>query len=48
MKYKIIESYKTATEEKVAELFSWMESNEGAEKDAYDEKQKSVVAVASW
>lgn len=47
VKDKISESDKKAIEDKVAEVLAWMETNEGAEKEEYDEKQKSVEAVAT-
>lgn len=38
---------KTTIEEKFAEVLMWMEETESDEKEEYDEKQKSVEAVAT-
>nr|AXI91577.1 heat shock protein [Gracilaria vermiculophylla] len=47
VKDKTSEEDKKAIEDKVAEVLKWMEDNESAEKEEYDEKQKSVEAVAT-
>lgn len=47
VKDKISPEDKKSIEDKVAEVLAWMESNESAEKEEYDEKQKSVEAVAT-
>lgn len=47
VKDKISEDDKKAIEDKVSEVLAWMESNENAEKEEYDEKQKSVESVAT-
>eukprot|EP00178_Gracilaria_changii_P024161 TRINITY_DN728_c0_g1_i1.p2 TRINITY_DN728_c0_g1~~TRINITY_DN728_c0_g1_i1.p2 ORF type:complete len:657 (+),score=147.09 TRINITY_DN728_c0_g1_i1:8110-10080(+) len=47
VKDKISEEDKKAIEDKVAEVLKWMEDNENAEKEEYDEKQKSIEAIAT-
>lgn len=47
VKEKITEDDKKAIEDKVAEVLAWMEENETAEKEEYEEKQKSVESVAT-
>ena len=47
VKEKISDDDKKAIEDKVAEVLAWMEENESAEKEEYDEKQKSVESVAT-
>ncbi|KAI0563863.1 HSP 70-1 [Gracilaria domingensis] len=47
VKDKISEDDKKSIEDKVAEVLKWMEDNETAEKEEYDEKQKSIEAVAT-
>lgn len=47
VKEKISETDKKAIEDKVAEVLAWMEENENAEKEEYEEKQKSVESVAT-
>lgn len=47
VKDKISEGDRKSIEDKVAEVLSWMEDNENAEKEEYDEKQKSVEAIAT-
>ena len=46
-KDKISEEDKKCIEDKVSEVLQWMENNENAEKERYDEKHKSVEAVAT-
>lgn len=47
VKDKINPDDKKAIEDKVAEVLAWMEENETAEKEEYEEKQKSVESVAT-
>lgn len=47
VKDKISEDDKKAIEDKVSEVLKWMEENDNAEKEEYDEKQKSVESVAT-
>lgn len=47
VKDKISPEDKKAIEDKVAEVLAWMEENESAEKEEYEEKQKSVEGVAT-
>lgn len=47
VKDKISEEDKKSIEDKVAEVLKWMDENDTAEKEEYDEKQKSVEAVAT-
>lgn len=47
VKDKISEEDKKAIEDKVAEVLAWMESNETAEKEEFDSKQKEVEGVAT-
>lgn len=47
VKEKISDDDKKAIEDKVAEVLAWMEENETAEKEEYEQKQKSVESVAT-
>lgn len=47
VKDKVSSDDKKAIEDKVAEVLAWMESNENAEKEEYEAKQKSVEAIAT-
>lgn len=47
VKDKISADDKKAIEDKVAEVLAWMEENESAEKEEYEEKQKAVESVAT-
>lgn len=47
VKDKISADDKKAIEDKIQEVLDWMENNESAEKEEYEEKQKAVESVAT-
>lgn len=47
LKDKISAQDKKAIEDKIAEVLSWLESHENAEKEEYDVKQKTIEAVSN-
>lgn len=47
VKDKISEGDKASIEAKIAEVLTWMEDNESAEKEEYEAKQKEIEAIAT-
>merc|ERR1712194_862660 len=46
VKDKIPEEDKTSLESKIEEIIQWLDANQSAEKEEYDEKQKELEGIA--